>query len=503
MKRDLETPDQTLPATKLNGAISRSEPRGFRTEHPAPGTSREVAGTSDPVTGLANRLGFHERLQQALDRAARYDEAFAVLFIDLDHFKNVNDTLGHSAGDELLRIIGRRLSACVRKSDTVARLGGDEFTVILLNLKDPELIARVAQKLVRTLSQPYSIHGRDFYLSASLGIACFPDDGSDVEILVRNADIAMYEVKKNGRNGFHFYTKSLSDRAIERIELEDDLRKGLTQGQFEVYYQPCIDTLTQETVSAEALIRWRHPQKGLVTPDEFIPLAEETGLIIELDQWVLRTASRQAAEWQRTGYQPISIAVNLSMRQFDQEDLIDVVMEALVASNLDSRWLELELTESVFMKNHSHAKRMLEQMRQLGIRVAIDDFGTGYSSLMQLRQLPIDCLKIDQAFVREITENPDDAILVEAIIALGRKLNLTLVAEGVETSRQLEFLTALGCDRVQGYLFGCPLPASEFEAQVLKPAITTRQRTFPAEDSHLESNVHSIAPHAGSLPYRA
>ncbi len=427
----------------------------------------------DVVTGLPNRLCLQDRLADAIERAKRYQQSFAVLFIDLDEFKNVNDTMGHSAGDELLRIIAGRLTACVRRSDTVARLGGDEFTIILLNLKEPELVARVAEKIIGTISEPCLIGGRNFFLSASIGIASYPQDGTDVELLVRNADTAMYEVKKKGKNGYHFYTREMSARAMARIELEDDLRRAITECQFEVHYQASVDTYSAATVSAEALIRWRHPSRGLIMPDEFIPLAEETGLIVDIGKWVLETACQQAREWQRAGYEPIAIAVNLSMLQFEQGDIVETIMETLVASNLDSRWLELELTEGVILQNADHAKSVLESLRALGMSIAIDDFGTGYSSLIQLRRLPIDCLKIDRAFVQGIPDDADDATVVEAIVALGRKLNLTLVAEGVETVEQLEFLRDLGCQRCQGYLFGRPMPADEFAELLRKKASGT------------------------------
>lgn len=417
----------------------------------------------DVVTGLPNRLCFQDRLNQAIRHAERYGDVFAVLFIDLDEFKKVNDTMGHSAGDEMLRTVAERLTKCVRRSDTVARLGGDEFTIILLDLKEPELIGRVAEKIIGSMSQPLEVNGRNFFLSASVGIAIYPDDGKDVELLVRNADTAMYEVKGRGKNAYRFYTQEMSTRAIARMELEDELHKAIYDEQFEVYYQASIDTFTEAIVSAEALVRWNHPDKGLIPPDQFIPLAEETGLIVDIDEWVLGQACRQARAWQQTGYEPISIAVNMSMQQFEQGGLLEAIMETIVASNLDTNWLELELTEGAILKNPEHAKSTLQGLRELGISIAIDDFGTGYSSLIQLRQLPIDCLKIDRAFITGVPHNSDDVTLVEAIVSLGKKLDLKLVAEGVETSEQLELLRELGCQRCQGYLFGKPLTAREFE----------------------------------------
>jgi diguanylate cyclase (GGDEF)-like protein len=434
--------------------------------------------TVDVVTGLPNRVCFQDRLGHAIRHAERYEQSFAILFIDLDRFKNVNDTLGHSAGDELLREIAGRVAGCVRGSDTVARLGGDEFTVILLNLQAPELVARVAEKIIGVLCRPFTIQGREFHLSASLGIAMYPQDGESVELLVRNADTAMYEVKKGAKNGFHFYTKEMSERALARMELEQDLRRAIAEDQFEIYYQSLVDSYTGDTVCVEALMRWRHPEKGLLMPDTFIPLAEETGLIVDIGAWVFHAACRQASAWQQAGYLPIRLAINLSMLQFEQGDLIETIMDALVASNLDAQWLELELTEGVLLKNPDHAHGVLKRLRELGIRVAIDDFGTGYSSLIQLRQLPIDYLKIDRAFVQGIPSSADDVALVELIIDLARKLNLGVVAEGVETSAQLEFLRSLGCPRCQGYLFSVPMPAHEF-AQFLKPRSMSSD---PADD---------------------
>ena len=418
----------------------------------------------DVVTGLPNRLCFQDRLLNAIDFSERYGEAFAVLFIDLDEFKSVNDTMGHSAGDDLLREIAGRLTGCVRKSDTVARLGGDEFTIILLNLREPELMARVAEKIIGTLSEPFMVSGRNFFLSASIGIASYPEDGTSVELLIRNADTAMYEVKKSGKNGYHFYTREMSDRAISRIELEDDLRRAIAEQQFVLHFQANVDTHTQKTVAAEALVRWQHPVKGLVDPEQFMPLAEETGLICEIGQLALASACEHARAWQRDGYEPISIAVNLSAAQFEQTDLIDNVMECLVASNLDSHWLRLELTEEALLRNADHAREALYSLRELGITIAIDDFGTGYTSLIQLQNLPIDCLKIDQAFIPNLPDTREEASLLEAIVALGRKLNLSLLAEGVETTEQLQFLRELGCQSAQGCLFGGPVPAEEFTA---------------------------------------
>ncbi|MFT7652070.1 MAG: diguanylate cyclase (GGDEF)-like protein [Candidatus Azotimanducaceae bacterium] len=448
-----------------------------QTEHypttSAEGDSQEAPNGSeqaavDIVTGLPNRVCFQDRLGLAIRCAERYDLGFAILFLDLDRFKNVNDTLGHSAGDEVLKEIAHRVAGCVRESDTVARLGGDEFTIILFNLKEPELVARVAEKIVGLLRMPFTVQGREFHLSASVGIAMYPQDGHSAELLVRNADTAMYEVKKGTKNGFHFYAKEMSERALERMELEEDLRRAIAEEQFEMHYQSIVDSYTGDTVCAEALIRWRHPVKGLLSPDEFIPLAEETGLIVELGVWVLNTSCRQAAAWQQAGYQPISLAINISMLQFEQGDLIETIMDALVASNLDARWLELELTEGALLKNPDHAHSLLKRLRELGMHIAIDDFGTGYSSLLQLRQLPIDSLKIDRAFVHGIPDIADDMALVELIVDLGRKLNLGIVAEGVETSEQLEFLRSLGCSRCQGYLFSMPMPAHEF-ARFLRP----------------------------------
>lgn len=442
---------RTQELTKAHGELKQAHQRG-----------QELA-TKDAVTGLPNRLFFQDRLGQAIRYAERYEQLISVLFIDIDDFKTVNDTMGHSAGDELLTIIAERLEKSVRKSDTVARLGGDEFAVILLNVRQAEFTIRIADRILDYLSQPFMISGREFFLSASIGIAVYPDDGNDVELIVRNADTAMYEVKNTGKNGYHFYTEELSTRAIAGMELKNDLRKAIPGKQFELHYQAKVDTYTEQIVSAEALLRWRHPEKGYISPEEFIPLAEETGFIFELDEWVLRGACRQARSWQQLGYSPLPVAVNLSMRHFEYGNVVETIIETLVAANLDTHWLEIELTEGAILRNADHAKSVLERLRELGVRIAIDDFGTGYSSLSQLRWLPIDSLKIDRSFILGTPENHDDAIIVEAIVGLGRKLDLTLVAEGVETIDQLNFLRELGCQQCQGFLFSKPLPADEFE----------------------------------------
>lgn len=429
----------------------------------------------DTVTGLPNRAFFQDRLQQAIASADRNKQRLAVLFIDLDHFKKVNDTLGHAMGDQLLRMVSERSLACVRKSDTVARLGGDEFTLILLNIGRVEVADTIARNLIRELSQPYLVAGREFFLGASIGIAIYPDDGNEMEVLVRNADTAMYRVKQFGRNHHQFYSSDMSDQTAERLELENDLRKAIKLGELLLYYQPQLDCISGRIVSMEALLRWQHPQRGLVFPDSFIPLAEETGLIVEIGEWVLRAACIQNKKWQDMGYAHMPIAVNLSMRQFEQDCLVEATVEILKETGLSAQWLELELTEGVFLHNVKRASLVLKKLRSLGVVVSIDDFGTGYSSLSQLRRLPIDRIKVDRSFIQGVPKDSDDAAIVAAIIVLARKLNLNVIAEGVETEAQLDFLREQGCDQWQGYLCSKPVPVNEFEKLLDRQRVACRQ----------------------------
>ncbi|WP_166267823.1 putative bifunctional diguanylate cyclase/phosphodiesterase [Marinobacter caseinilyticus] len=436
----------------------------------------QLLANYDAVTELPNRVCFQDRLQQSITYAERNGQLLAVLFLDLDHFKNVNDTVGHAEGDQLLRMVAERLLNCVRKSDTVARLGGDEFTLALLDIAGPEAIAPIADNLVQTLSKPYLVGGREFFIGASIGIALYPNDGDSVELLLRNADTAMYKVKQFGRNNYQFYSSDMSAQASAKSDLQNSLRNAIKHAELELYYQPQLDCSSGRIVSMEALLRWRHPVQGFIPPDIFIPLAEETGLILEIGEWVFKEACSQNKAWQEAGYTPMPVAVNLSMRQFEQRNLVDVILKTLAETKLAPQWLELELTEGVFLHDITRATEMLATLRQSGVVTSIDDFGTGYSSLSKLRRLPIDTIKIDRSFTQGVTSDQDDASIVAAIIALAHNLGLKVIAEGVEYDAQLDFLREHRCDQWQGYLCSKALPAKDFETLLLNQLQSDRSK---------------------------
>lgn len=413
----------------------------------------------DLLTGLPNRLFFLDRLRQARALAKRLDQQVAVLFLDLDRFKIVNDTLGHTIGDEMLRETARRLTASVRESDTVARLGGDEFTVILGNLVHAGDAERLASKLLKSLSLPLLIDGRELFTTASIGISLYPEDGDDPGTLLKKADIAMYQAKAQGRNNFQFYAPTMDLDAERRLAMENGMRRALEREEFVLHYQPKVDIASGRVTALEGLLRWRHPDLGLLPPAEFIPLAEETGLILALGEWALREACAQNRTWQNTGLQRVRIAVNLSGYQLQQKDLVRTVAQILEETGLHPRYLELEITESVIMQNPDFAIAVLGELRELGVHLAIDDFGTGYSSLSHLKRFSVDTLKIDKIFVRDVETNATDAAIATAIIAMGNNLSLQIVAEGVETEGQLSFLREHHCHEMQGFLFSRPLPA--------------------------------------------
>ncbi|GCF85086.1 EAL domain-containing protein [Geobacter sp. SVR] len=416
----------------------------------------------DTLTGLPNRSLLHDRLRLAIAQAARERQLIGVLFLDLDRFKGINDTLGHRAGDKLLLCVAQRLAACVRESDTLARLGGDEFVIILDGIHSEDGITTVANKILTLIAEPIYIDGHELYTTASIGIAVYPMDGEDSHTLLKHADVAMYQAKDLDRNNFQFFSREMNTKMLERMMLENSLRRALEREEFFLLYQPQVDARSGRIVGMEALLRWQHPDLGLLGPDKFIYLAEETGLIIPLGEWVLRTACRQNKLWQEAGLFPVRVAVNLSGKQFSQR-LDDMIASVLLDTGLGAEWLELEITESAIMKNAENNVTMLRKLMDMGIALAIDDFGTGYSSLAYLKHFPISRLKIDRSFVRDITTNPDDAAIAEIIIAMAHTLKLSVIAEGVETRAQMEFLSFHNCVEMQGYLFSRPVRAEQFE----------------------------------------
>ena len=417
----------------------------------------------DALTGLPNRTLLHDRLRQAVF-AQRNVRAIAVVFIDLDHFKVVNDSLGHSVGDELLKSMAERLRSVLRDGDTVARLGGDEFVLILNDQNNEEVVFRAMQRITAKVNQPHSVEGKELYITCSAGISLHPQDGPDVDTLLKNADVAMYRAKEAGRNNFQFFTSEMNQLVNERLQMEQSLRRALERGEFLLHYQQKVDVKSGAVVGSEALLRWLHPEWGLVRPARFIPLAEETGLIVQIGEWVLREACRQNAAWLRDGLDPGVVSVNLSARQFRQEGLVRMVSRILAESGLDPAALEMELTESMVMHNAEAAIATLQGLKSLGVTLSVDDFGTGYSSLAYLKDLPIGTLKIDRSFVRDITASGEagEGVIAQAIISLGHSLGLKVIAEGVESDAQLRFLAKHQCDEVQGFYYGEPVTADEF-----------------------------------------
>lgn len=417
----------------------------------------------DTLTGLPNRALFYDRISQATALASRDKTNLALLFLDLDHFKNINDTLGHSIGDQLLSEVAQRLNLHIRSCDTLARLGGDEFVVVITHLGEQLNTSYIAQKLIDSLLEPFHILEHDLHITASIGIALFPDDGTTAETLVKHADMAMYASKESGRNTFNFFSPFMNEKALLRMENEEGLRHALEHNEFFIELQPIMCATTQTIVAAEALVRWNHPTRGRVTPDEFISLAEETGLILPLGEWVLRTACSTMKAWSDAGLPPLRYCVNVSSRQIDQQNFPELVRNILRETGANAAQLEIEITESCLVTNIDKNIAAVFGMRDWGITIAIDDFGTGYSSLGYIKTLPIDHIKIDRSFVKDINSNFQDQAIVEAIITMSKKLGINNIAEGVETLEQLEFLQAQGCSEIQGYYFHRPLSLEAFE----------------------------------------
>jgi diguanylate cyclase (GGDEF)-like protein len=425
----------------------------------------------DNLTNLPNRTLLEDRIIQAIASAQRSGQLFAVMFLDLDRFKTINDSLGHHYGDKLLQAVAQRLVDTLRAEDTIARVGGDEFVVLLKQIGEPQTAAHIAQKILTALSAPFDIEDQEQNVSSSIGISIYPNDGPDLKALMVNADGAMYHAKKMGRNNYQFFTPEMNVVASARLEREKSLRRAVENSEFELHYQPKVHVQSGAVFAMEALVRWRNPNKGLIPPAEFIPLAEEMGLIIPLGAWVLMTACQQNKQWQAAGLPLLRVAVNLSAVQFRQDNLVEFISQVLEDTGLDASYLELEVTESVVMQNAEQAAIILEKLHAKGIHISIDDFGTGYSSLSYLKRFSLDTLKIDRSFVRDISSDADDAAIVKSVIALAHSLRLRVIAEGVETQEQLAFLSALGCDEYQGYYRSRPVPAAEFEQLLRESAV--------------------------------
>lgn len=423
----------------------------------------------DELTGLPNRRMFHKALQDMIARRSDEKARFAIMMLDIDRFKTINDSLGHTYGDQFLQEMGRRILACTKGYQVmVARMGGDEFTLICEECPERGSVTQLAEELVKAIEVPYHLQNNDYYVSASIGIAIYPEHGQNEEQLLKNADKAMYEVKKNGKNGFCYFSNDLDDQLLMKIELERDLRKALQRKELELYYQPQIRTGNNDLVGVEALIRWNHPTKGTLSPGVFIPIAEESGLIHDIGTWTMREACRQMKMWHLAGGPLIPVSVNLSSQQFHQPNLIDFIRSILEETGLEPQYLELEITESMMM-DAAVSKEILQQLNEFGIKISLDDFGTGYSSLSYLKQYPIHRLKIDRTFITDITENSSDQAIVATIISMAKHLNMDVIAEGIETKDQLDFLTQNSCQEIQGYYFSKPLPAMQVEAEFFIP----------------------------------
>jgi diguanylate cyclase (GGDEF)-like protein/PAS domain S-box-containing protein len=422
----------------------------------------------DVLTGVANRTLFMERLTHLLEQRIQPNRYHAVLFIDLDHFKNINDTFGHSIGDKVLKMVSQKLKKSIRKGDTVSRHGGDEFAILLENLKSPLDAAKIAQNILDLLKKPLLINEHHFHITTSIGITISPTDSTDAETLLRFADIAMYKAKNNGRDNYAFYTQDLSQQAQERISLEEDLHKAIQNDEFELYYQSQINASTKQIIGAEALIRWNHPTKGLIMPIKFIPIAESSGQIIAIGKWVIKQAMQDISKWKKQNLPIEVLSINLSVRQLNDKAILDIIKNTLKKTGCKPEWIEFEITEGYAMSDHQAATSLLEEISKLGFKISIDDFGTGYSSLAYLKRLPIQKIKIDQSFLQDIPGDVDDEAIVSAVIHIAKSLNLSIIAEGVENSPQQDFLLEHGCIHAQGYLYTRPMPKDKFEQYIIK-----------------------------------
>jgi len=441
--------------------IANAELATSKSQAEAVAKRMEYHAHHDALTGLPNRILLNDRITAELAHARRQQGKLALLFLDLDRFKIINDSLGHAVGDQLLRVIARRIGNCIRDEDTVARLGGDEFMVLLPRISGSSDAGRIARKVIDCLVNPVSCNGHELHITTSVGISIFPHDGADAETLIKHADISMYRAKELGRNKAIYYTAEMNAGSRKQLALENNLRQAAGKNQLKLFYQPKIDILKNTIVGVEALLRWEHPTMGMINPMEFIPVAEDTGLIIPIGEWVLNTAFTQLKQWHQAGYTGINMAVNISSAQLSRPGLEDVVAKALQAADVDAGMAELEITENVAMENLEPAIVILEKIKNTGVTIAMDDFGTGYSSLSYLRQLPVDVVKIDRSFVREIPDSHEDVLIAQAIIAMTQSLNLSLVVEGIENVKQLNFFRQQGCNIVQGFLFSKPVEADE------------------------------------------